>query len=105
MQIETRLHGSQIERGQRLIYIDGMFTAPWNRVDIQDPRRYKNVGTSLLNFARIRSLDFGYKGRVGLHSLPDAVKFYNKKNMYNLGEDEDYDNLVYFEHGILRSAL
>jgi hypothetical protein len=24
MQIETRLHGSQIERGQRLVYIDGM---------------------------------------------------------------------------------
>ncbi len=105
MQIETQLHGSQIERGQRLIYVDGLFSAPWNRVEIQNPPRFRNVGTILLEFARIRSLNFGYKGRVGLHSLPEAVGFYNKQNMYNLGEDEDYENLVYFEHGILRNAL
>jgi hypothetical protein len=79
--------------------------APWNRVKIQNPPRYRNVGTSLLNFARIRSLDLGYKGRIGLHSLPDAVQFYDKQKMQNLGEDEDYDNFVYFEYGILRKPL
>ncbi|RUT03961.1 hypothetical protein DSM106972_048750 [Dulcicalothrix desertica PCC 7102] len=105
MQIETQLHGSQIERGQRLVYIDGLFSAPLNRIEIQNPPRFRNVGTILLEFARIRSVYFGYKGRVGLHSLPEAVGFYNKQNMYNLGEDEDYENLVYFEHGILRNAL
>ncbi len=105
MQIETQLHGSQIERGQRLIYVDGLFSAPWNRIKIQNPPRYRNVGKSLLNFARLRSLDLGYKGRVGLHSFTDTVKFYEKQGMYNLGEDEDYDDLVYLEHRVLRSAL
>lgn len=105
MQIETRLHGSQIERGQRLIYIDGLFSAPWNRRKIQNPPRYKNAGKSLLNFARLRSLELGYKGRVGLHSYPETVEFYEKQGMYNLGEDEDYDDLVYLEHRVLRSVL
>jgi hypothetical protein len=104
MQIETQMHGSQIDRGKRLIYIDGIATAPWNRLEIQNPPRFKGIGSILLNFARLRSFDLGYGGRVGLHSLPGAEGFYNKKNMYDLGADEDYDNLVYFEHGLLRNV-
>ncbi len=104
MIIETQLHGSRLAEGQRLIYVDGIASAPWNREMIQRPPNYKGVGTALLSFARTRSLELGYNGRVGLHSLPGSEKFYDLQGMIDLGEDEDYDDLIYFEYGIWRSS-
>jgi len=103
MLIETQMHGSRITEGQRLVYVEGIATAHWNRKDIQYPPRYKSVGTALMQFARTRSLELGYEGRVGLHSLPGTEKFYDNQGMQNLDPDEDYDNLVYFEYGVWRS--
>jgi hypothetical protein len=39
-------------------------------IHIEQPPWLKRVGTLLLLFARQRSLELGYGGRVGLHSLP-----------------------------------
>jgi hypothetical protein len=103
MSIETQLHGSRITEGKRLVYVEGIATAPWNRKPIQHPPRYKGIGTELLLFARIRSVRLGYKGRVGLHSLPGTEKFYGNQGMLNLDPDEDYENLVYFEYGVWRT--
>ncbi|KYC37251.1 hypothetical protein WA1_47400 [Scytonema hofmannii PCC 7110] len=102
MMIETLLHGSRINIGKRLIYVDGIASAPNNRSAIQKPPQFKGVGTRLLNFARLRSVQLGYSGRVGLHSLPGAENFYDKQNMFNLGKDEEYEDLVYFEYGVYR---
>ncbi len=102
MLIETQMHGSRLSFGKRLVYVDGIATAPTNRIEIQNPPQFKGVGKALLNFARIRSVELDYEGRVGLHSLPRAEGFYEKQNMYNCGQEEDYDNLVYFEYGALR---
>lgn len=44
----------------------------------------------------------GYEGRVGLHSLQGAERFYENQGMFNYGAEEDYDNLTYFEYGALR---
>ncbi|MBW4557936.1 MAG: GNAT family N-acetyltransferase [Trichormus sp. ATA11-4-KO1] len=104
MIIETQLHGSRLAEGQRLIYVDGIASAPWNREVIQRPPKYKGVGTALLSFARTRSLELGFEGRVGLHSLPGAEKFYERQDMIDLGEDEDYDDLIYFEYGLWSSS-
>ncbi|WP_414546257.1 GNAT family N-acetyltransferase [Nostoc sp. CCY0012] len=104
MIIETQLHGSRLAEGQRLVYVDGIASAPWNREMIQRPPKYKGVGTALLIFARTRSLELGYEGRVGLHSLPGAEQFYDLQGMIDVGEDEDYDDLIYFEYGIWRSS-
>src|SRR5689334_12786602 len=104
MLIETQLHGSRLTPGKRLVYVDGIASAPWNREAIQSPPKYKGVGTALLSFARKRSLELGYEGRVGLHSLPGVEKFYDRQGMIDLGEDEDYDELVYFEYGVWRSS-
>ncbi|AHJ28569.1 hypothetical protein NSP_22370 [Nodularia spumigena CCY9414] len=104
MIIETQLHGSRLAEGQRLIYVDGIASAPWNREMIQRPPNYKGVGTALLSFARTGSLELGYNGRVGLHSLPGSEKFYDLQGMIDVGEDEDYDDLIYFEYGIWRSS-
>ncbi len=103
MLIETQMHGSRISEGKRLVYIDGIASAPWNREFIQRPPKLKGVGTALLAFARNRSIELGYEGRVGLHSLPGAEEFYENQGMIDLGEDEDYDDLVYFEYGVRRS--
>lgn len=56
----------------------------------------------LLNFARFRSLDLGYEGRVALHALPGAERFYDSRNMMNFGADSDKEDLIYFEYGRLR---
>lgn len=103
MIIETQLHGSRLMPGKRLVYVDGIASAPWNREMIQRPPTYKGVGTALLAFARTRSLELGFEGRVGLHSLPGVEKFYDNQGMVDLGEDEDYDDLIYFEYGVWRS--
>jgi hypothetical protein len=46
-----------------------------------------------LRYARLRSVELGYGGRIGLHSLPTAERFYENQNMLNLGIDEEYENL------------
>ncbi|MBC5793856.1 GNAT family N-acetyltransferase [Sphaerospermopsis sp. LEGE 00249] len=102
MMIETQLHGSRLAMGQKLVYIQYITSAPWNRKEIQRPPRYKGVGTALLRYARLRSVELGYGGRIGLHSLQTAERFYENQNMLNLGVDEEYKNLTYFEYGILR---
>ncbi|MBD2496734.1 MAG: GNAT family N-acetyltransferase [Nostoc sp. TH1S01] len=104
MIIEIQMHGSRLAPGKRLVYVDGIASAPWNREVIQRPPKYKGVGTALLSFARTRSLELGFEGRVGLHSLPGAEKFYERQGMIDLGADEDYDDLVYFEYGLWRSS-
>jgi hypothetical protein len=39
-----------------------------------------------------------FKGRIGLHSLPQANAFYaNTCGMTDLGFDQDYEGLRYFE--------
>ncbi len=103
--LETQLHGSQITPGKRLVYISYIATAPWNREVIQRPPKLQGIGTALLIFARTRSLDLGYSGRVGLHSLPGYEKFYDNRGMLDLGSDPDYENLVYFEYGVWRQRL
>ncbi|MEQ8385489.1 MAG: GNAT family N-acetyltransferase [Coleofasciculus sp. A1-SPW-01] len=100
--IETQQHRSQVEVGHRLIYIEALASAPWNRRAIQRPPELKGVGTLLLNFARFRSLDLGYEGRVALHALPGAERFYDSRNMMNFGADSDKEDLIYFEYGRLR---
>ena len=104
MLFETQMHGSRLSEGKRLVYVDGIATAPWNREFVPNPPKVKGVGTALLAFARTRSLELGYEGRVGLHSLPGAEKFYERQGMFDLGQEEDYDNLVYFESGVWRST-
>lgn len=102
MWIETQWHRSQVEVGQRIVYVEALATAPWNRLTIQMPPFLKGVGTLLLNFARRKSSELGYEGRIGLHSLPEAQRFYDSRKMMNFGPDPDKEDLIYFEYGRLR---
>ncbi len=80
-----------------LVYLDYLEVAPWNRHEIQQPTRFRGVGTALLSAAVQLSLDEGFKGRLGLHSLPQADDFYQGMGMTDLGPDSDYQGLRYFE--------
>lgn len=82
--------------GQPLVYVDYLETAPWNLRE--QSRRYAGVGQLLLREAVRRSVEQGYHGRVGLHSLPQVQLFYERKcGMVGCGPDREYYGLVYFE--------
>ena len=107
--IETQWHRSQVSYGEALslddrnplVYVEYLASAPWNRRSLEDPPFFEGVGTALLSFARQRSVELGYGGRVGLHSLPNSEAFYHRCNMPNYGPDPDKDELVYFEYGTI----
>lgn len=81
-----------------IIYIDYLESAPWNRRSWRNgKKRLRPVGSILIGAAINLSLERGYKGRVGLHALPQAIGFYSKSGMENLGKDPEYENLCYFE--------
>lgn len=84
--------------GKPLIYVEFVATAPWNRPKLQDPPRYRGVGQVFILAAIETSRDAGFKGRVGLHSLPEAEPFYEQKcGFARLGADSSHQNLTYFE--------
>ncbi|HKI05399.1 MAG TPA: hypothetical protein VKK31_25690 [Thermoanaerobaculia bacterium] len=43
------------------------------------------------------SLEEGFAGRIGLHSLPQADKFYEGHGLINAGHDLAKQGLAYFE--------
>lgn len=84
--------------GKPLIYVEFVATAPWNRPTLQDPPRYRGVGQVFVLAGIESSRDAGFKGRVGLHSLPEAEVFYEQKcGFARLGPDSSHQNLTYFE--------
>lgn len=80
-----------------LVYIEYLEVAPWNRPDLGRSFRFSGVGSALLTAATALSYQEGFKGRVGLHSLPQADDFYRRCGMTDLGQDAAYQNLRYFE--------
>jgi len=80
-----------------IVYVDYVAVAPWNRKPIQQPQRFKNLGTVMLGVAVGASIRDGHDGRCGLHSLPQAEGFYRKIGMSDFGPDAGYSSLRYFE--------
>lgn len=87
-----------------LAYIDYLEAAPWNVRDIaealgQQPR-FGTVGLNFFAAAIGLSLEVGYEGRVGLHSLPNPLteRFYEKTcKMTPVFRDPQMQDLQYFE--------
>ena len=92
--------------GKPLVYVKYLATAPWNRPEVQKPPRYRGVGTVLIAAAMQLSLDLEYEGRIGLHSLPAAERFYqNTFGMRALGRDAACEDLMYFEMTEVQAKL
>ena len=88
------------QHGTDCLYIDFIETAPWNQVQYTSAPRYTLVGSVLVAAAIHQSLDEGFKGRFGLHSLPQSDKWYaDRLGMIDLGIDQDryQGRLKYFE--------
>src|SRR5271156_3290416 len=88
---------SPSQAGKPLVYLDYLEVAPWNRPDFGPVPRLRGVGSALITAAVALSDEEGFKGRLGLHSLPQADAFYRKIGMTDLGPDPAYQNLRYFE--------
>ena len=101
MRVQTAIAGCQIasQRGKDCVYVDYIETAPWNQQQYSSSPRYSLVGTVLIAAALHRSLEQGMKGRIGLHSLPQADTWYSGLGMVDLGFDNNRYNgrLKYFE--------
>jgi len=87
------------QKNDHLVYVDFLEAAPGNRREMtQMPPRFSGAGSILILAAIEQSKMEGFRGRIGLHSLPQANDFYaNKVGMTDLGQDAAYQNLRYFE--------
>lgn len=86
------------QHNKESIYIDYIEAAPWNRQIPGNPqRRFQGVGRALMGQAILLSKNEGFEGRIGLHSVPGAERFYESCGMTRLGNDPKTLNLCYFE--------
>lgn len=97
--LETQWHRSGRPQRYPLVYVQAIASAPWNQIIIEDPPFFVGVGRALLLFARRRSEQLGYQGRVGLHALPGSEGFYHRVDMPDYGPDAEKERLIYFEYG------
>lgn len=91
MLVDTTMKRCRLEsqKGKNLVYVSFVETAPWNRKELLfDPPRYRGIGAILIRASIELSREQGFKGRMGLHSLPQANSFYaNFCGMTDLGAD------------------
>jgi hypothetical protein len=93
------------DKGKPLIYIDFVETAPWNAKEFTASPVYKGIGLRLIQAAARSSVDEGFKGRVGLHSLSQSTPFYvTACEMASLGPDLNYHGLDYLELTAAKAA-
>lgn len=86
------------QAGQHLVYVEYLESAPWNRMEHHKDPQFRGIGSALIIAAIALSRDEGFKGRIGLHSLPQADYFYSQVcGMTDLGPDPKYHDLHYFE--------
>jgi hypothetical protein len=103
MLIETANRRSLFIPNQRLLYVEALASAPWNRSWLQRPPTFRGVGKSLFSFAKQRSASLGYGGFVGLHALPRSMRFYERMGMVLLELEpkeiiDPDENVPYFEY-------
>lgn len=92
--------------GRPLVYIDFIEAAPWNVKGMAPAPRYIGVGSRLVEVAIRHSLELEYKGRIGLHALPQAEPFYREIcGMAALERDPRKENLRYLEMTVAQAKL
>lgn len=89
------------QQGKNLVYVEFVENAPWNRQELlNDSPKYRGIGSVLIRTAIELSKKEEFKGRIGLHSLPQSNSFYaNSCGMTDLGADPNpvYAPMRYFE--------
>jgi hypothetical protein len=88
---------SRSDSDQQIVYVQRISVAPWNRSEY-GMRRFRPVGLLFIREAVELSLEIGWRGRIGLHSLETAVNWYRSVlRMTAYGKDVEHENLEYFE--------
>lgn len=86
------------DQGKPLLYVEFIEVAPWNIAFMATtPPRYRAVGPRLMEAVVRLSIEAGYFGRIGLHSLPQSERFYERCCMTKLDWDASKENLRYYE--------
>jgi len=85
------------QAGQHMVYVDYVETAPWNREHVVPTPEFGGVGSNFMSVAIQLSREEGFRGRIGLHSLPQSEDFYRRIGMLDFGPDATKQNLRYFE--------
>jgi GNAT superfamily N-acetyltransferase len=85
------------DAGKPIVYVKYIESAPWNVKSMTASPKFSAVGARLIEAAVRQSIDEGHGGRVGLHSLPNAQRFYEKLWFVNLGLDAAVEDLAYYE--------
>ena len=90
------------EGGKDLVYVKYLETAPWNLPveALGQTPQFRGVGRQLVELVIRLSVAMEFRGRIGLHSLPQAEGFYRRCGMSDLGIDSSDDGdaaLRYFE--------
>lgn len=85
------------KRALPLVYIAYLATAPWNWAPYSPTPRFRGVGQAMLLGAINLSLELDFKGRIGLHSLPQSESWYVEQGMTKLGDSAKKGNLTYYE--------
>lgn len=85
--------------GKPMVYIEFLETAPWNIKLLSSFPLYKGIGLRLFEASVLYSIDEGFKGRVGLHSLPQSEWFYRDVCCLTcvIQTDPMVENLPYYE--------
>jgi hypothetical protein len=104
MKLETAGKSGRIssQKGKPLIYVDYLETAPWNIKPLMQAlgrsQEFAAVGTRLIEAAVRKSLEEGFKGRLGLHSLSTSERFYlDVCGMTAVDRDPVKQNLLWCE--------
>lgn len=83
---------------EEIFYVDFVAVAPWNRRNPVFPQKFKGIGSLLIRESLRYSVEeLKYRPGFSLHSLPQAVTYYEKIGMENFGEDSSKQGLIYFE--------
>lgn len=86
------------DEGRQLVYVDYLENAPWNwTVKGIQKRKFVVLGSLLLRSAIEQSYAKGWDGRLGLHALPRAERFYTDRGCKFVKNDPTKQNLPYFE--------
>lgn len=94
--LATRFARIESQKGLDLTYVELVAAAPWNRAKFSDKPKYKGAGLALIATAISLSVSMEFKGRIGLHSLPESETWYSPIGFTDLGFDAE-KQMRYFE--------
>ena len=98
MLVSTEPVASVLNSGEMGLFVERLFTAPWNRPKLRkDGQPYLvGVGTELITWAAWLSDKLGFRGRLLLDGSPDELAWYLKRGLQTLDMKPTlYEGILY----------